>query len=56
MLDVNLTEDLRKMNLEIQQEQKDLKEDSRVLSDRKKELRKKELEYLKLSLQQLDKN
>ena len=45
---------LKEMNLEIQQERKDLKEDSSILSERKKALKQKETEYLKLSLQEFE--
>lgn len=46
---------LKEMNLSIQQERADLKAESAALSARKKALQLKETEYLKLSLEDLEK-
>lgn len=48
MLDQSVS--LKEMNLSIQQERKDIKQDSAILSERKKALKEKETEYLKLTL------
>lgn len=45
---------LKEMNLSIQQERADLKAESSLLNDRKKFLKRKETEYLKLSLDALE--
>lgn len=46
---------LKDMNLEIQAEQHHIKVESELLSQRKKDLKEKEKEYLKLSLIELEK-
>lgn len=47
---------LKEMNLSIQQEQSDIKLESAILRDRKKALKLRELEYLKLTLEEFEKS
>ena len=48
------SENLRQMNLEIQQEQAELQTETALLKDRKKALKNKEHEYLVLSLEEFE--
>ena len=43
---------LREMNLEIQQERADVKEEGLMLNERRRKLKDKETEYLSLSLEE----